>query len=296
LAVKSEIKFSFVIDARYAHIIFVMKHIKIISVIALVAALSGLSMYAFFSSPAEKKEENALVIRERKVKRGAQSKRAVRGRKTSRISVKNVAADKVKPSFDIDDEEEKKLTSEQRELLVAIRKALDDDDQKMVLKFVHKLQKSPEWPDGIPKSIKMAAIDALGWFGSSCLPEIAGFLADADGEIIQSAVEKYEEALGDFDLSDRERSVILVEASKVITDSDAMDMMLFELNNMRHSVAVETIKQLLEVAGEATKAVLPDNIEFYTGEEGMNTPEKLDEWLKENPDDPDDEEFFGAQK
>jgi len=28
----------------------------------------------------------------------------------------------------------------------------------------------------------------------------------------------------------------------------------------------------------------------------LNTPEKLDEWLKENPDDEDDEEFYGGSK
>jgi hypothetical protein len=48
--------------------------------------------------------------------------------------------------------------------------------------------------------------------------------------------------------------------------------------------------------GTATQSVLPENVEFYTGEEGMNTPEKLDEWLKENPDDEDAEETYGGSK
>ena len=144
--------------------------------------------------------------------------------------------------------------------------------------------------------IKMAAIEALGWFGAGCLPELAGFLADSDGEVVQSAIERYEEMLSDFDLSDRERSEILVQASKVIDDADAIDSMMFELNNMRHSVAVETIKRLMVEGNNATRSVLPDNIEFYTGEEGIDSAEKLDDWLKSNPDDEDDEEFYGGSK
>ena len=201
-----------------------------------------------------------------------------------------------KPAFALDDDDESNLTEVQRSLIEAIRAALDAENKDEVLKLVQRLQKSPEWPDGIPKSIKMAAIEALGWFGSSCLPELAGFLADGDEEVVQAAVDKYEEMLSDFDLSARERSEILIQASKVINDADAIDSLLFELNNMPNSIAVETIKRLMIEGNTATKQVLPENVEFFTGEENMNTFEKLDEWLKENPDDEDDEEFYGGSK
>ena len=198
--------------------------------------------------------------------------------------------------FSLDDDDEANLNAEQRKMIEAIRAALSDDDRKTVLKLVNRLQKSPEWPDGIPKSIKLAAIEALGWFGSSCLPELAGFLADADDEVVQAAIDRYQEMLGDFDLSDRERADILVEASKIINDADSMDSLLFEVINMRHSEAVKTFKRLMAEGNPATKAVLPDNVEFYTGEEGLDTPEKLDEWLKQNPDDEGDDEFYGGAK
>ena len=199
-----------------------------------------------------------------------------------------------KPEFDIDDDDEAALNAEQRKMIESIRDALAREDKKTLIKLVQKLQSSDEWPDGIPKSIKMAAIEALGWFGHACLPEIAGFLADGDEEVMQSAIDKYEEVLEDPDLSDRERSLILIQASKVIHDADAMDSMLFELNNMRHSVAVETLKVLMSTGNDATKKVLLENIESYTGEDNIDTPEKLDSWLKENPDDEDDEEFYGG--
>ena len=119
-------------------------------------------------------------------------------------------------------------------------------------------------------------------------------MADGDEEVVQSAIEKYEEALSDLDLSDRDRSLILIQASKVIDDADAMDSMLFELNNMRHSVAVKTLKVLMAEGNKATKQVLPEAIEFYTGEENINSPLKLDEWLKQNPDEEGDDEFYGG--
>lgn len=221
--------------------------------------------------------------------------RRIRGRVSSpngiAVSSGRVALD-VKPSLDYDDEEAS-LSEEYRKLLSEIRKALDGDDKRALLRLVQKVQSNRNWVSDVPFLVKSAMLDALGWFGAACLPEITGFMSDSNEEIAQSAVEKYEEALSDSELSDRERSKLLVLASQVITDSDAMESMLFELNNMRNSVAVETIKQLMASGGDATQSLLPESIEFFTGEEGLNTPEKLDEWLTANPDDETDEEFYG---
>lgn len=245
------------------------------------------------SDPKTNDNENSVVKDEGKRPRRNVSKKKVKKR---RDPAKQASDSKDKPIFALDDDDEAKLNAEQRKMIEAIRAALEDEDRARVLKLVQALQASKEWPDGIPKSIKMAAIDALGWFGSSCLPEIAGFLGDGDPEVVQSAIDKFEEALADVDLSDRERAKILLEAAKVIDDEDTMDSMLFELNNMRHSVAIATMKQLMETGTPATKAVLQENIDLYTGEEDLTTPEQLDEWLRENPDDEDDEEFYNPPK
>jgi len=281
-----------------------MRRKLIFALISLVGVLGILSCVFFVS-----RKDASASVEETSVGKGKKTPTKVKvrprrkaerigdkGRAAGTAGIEGVGKARRKPTFDLDKEDEEKLNDEQRKTINAIRLALDNDDRKTVLRLVQALQKSEEWPDGIPKSIKMAAIEALGWFGSSCLPELAGFLADADSEVVESAIERFEEMLSDFDLSDRERSKILVQASKVIDDSDAMDSMLFELNNMRHSVAIETIKQLMVEGGAATKSILTEAIEFYTGEEGLDTPEKLDKWLKENPDDEDDEEFYGGSK
>ncbi len=280
-----------------------MRTWKIVLVVVSVAVAAAVTFFALRDGESAEPQNKPNVSERPRDRRGERVRRgpqAVRERgKGHKLKVGEGGAVKVakkKPTFALDDDDEANLTAAQRSLIEAIRAALDDNNRKEVLKLVQRLQKSPEWPDGIPKSIKLAAIEALGWFGSSCLPELAGFLADADGEVVEAAVDRYEEMLGDFDLSDRERANILVEASKVINDADAMDSMLFELNNMRHSVAVETIKRLMAEGNSATKSVLPECVEFYTGEENLNTPEKLDEWYKQNPDDEDDEEFYGGAK
>ena len=278
-----------------------MKKWIIVSVVALAAVAAAVAFYALRGGESAEPQNKPKVSEKPRDNKGDRVRRGPQvGRKTQ--LKKEVAesgaikATKKKPTFSLDDDDEANLNAEQRKMIEAIRAALSDDDRKTVLKLVNRLQKSPEWPYGIPKSIKLAAIEALGWFGSSCLPELAGFLADADDEVVQAAIDRYQEMLGDFDLSDRERADILVEASKIVNDADSMDSLLFELSNMRHSVAVETIKRLMAEGGSATKTVLPDCVEFYTGEEGLDTPEKLDEWLKQNPDDEGDDEFYGGAK
>ena len=275
-----------------------LKSWKIVALVGMAGVLCVVGYLSFSSDPGKKpaKEENPVEVTDGKNARRNERKKRAKGRRNEVARAGEAKEAKKKPTFALDDDDEAKLNAEQRKMIEAIRAALDAEDRPRVLKLVQALQASDEWPDGIPKSIKMAAVEALGWFGKSCLPEIAGFLGDGDSEVVQSAIEKFEEALSDFDLSDRDRSKILIEASKVIDDAEAMDSMLFTLNEMRPSVAVETMKELIASGNAATKSVLQDAIDFYTGEENIKTPDQLDEWLKENPDDPDAEELYGGSK
>ena len=267
-------------------------------------ALGALCMWLFVfkgqdsKPPADTDKKQSVVKKAGRT--GKESRVLSRRRRGERVGGEDADGagkeEKKKPTFALDDDDEANLNDEQRKTIMAIRDALDDNDRNRVLRLVQKLQKSDEWPDGIPKSIKMAAIDALGWFGTSCLPELAGFLGDSDEDVVGAAIDKYRDMLADCELSDTERSKILVQASKVINDSEAIDSMLFELMNMRHSVAVATIKSLMLEGNAATKSVLPTNVEFYTREEDIDSPEKLDDWLKRNPDDEGDEEFYGGSR
>lgn len=74
-------------------------------------------------------------------------------------------------------------------------------------------------------------------------------------------------------------------AAQVITDSEALESMFFELNSMENTIAVEAIKKLWTSANETAKALLPEIIESVTGGDDITTPEKFDAWLLENLDD-----------
>ena len=198
-----------------------------------------------------------------------------------------------RPKFDIPQKEEENLTALQQKLLEEIRAALREDNYKQLMRLVRKMQSSDEWPDGIPNSIKKAALEALGWYGSKCLPEIVPFLADSNPEIVADAVDQWEDAIAECD-SDREVSEQVKLASRVVVDVDSVESILVEAMNMRHSVAVETFKDVLANGNEQARAKVLEQISDYTDDSTITTAEQLDDWLENNPDDPGDEEMYGG--
>jgi hypothetical protein len=156
------------------------------------------------------------------------------------------------------------------------------------------LEKKSGWPSAFPLIIRREAVEALAWFDSDCLPEIIKFIADKDPGVAQVATDELIDSVSDQDMSDRIRAQIMISSLNIPMDRDTVDHLLFELNNMRNSVAVDTVKKLWELQNKNVTSQLTDAIEFFTGEEGLDTPKKLDEWLANNPDDEGDEEFYGG--
>lgn len=230
--------------------------------------------------------KTARDARDRKRQRVAE--RRIR-RAEERVADKGESAKpRPKPVIDIEAEEERKLTAQQRKLLEDIRAALDGDHKGRMIKLIQKMQMSDEWPDGIPVVLKKAAIDGMAWFGADCLPELLGFFADSNPEVVEEVTQQYEDTLSDPDLAPEDISNILIAASRVIRDADTLDSLFTSFNELPHELGVATIKDIMENGTEQAKTVLPDNIDFYTGEDNIRTPDQLDEWLAENPDDPDD--------
>lgn len=210
------------------------------------------------------------------------------------------------PKFEIGDSEEAKLTAAQAKLLAEIRAALQAENKKEIIRLIRKLQAMDEWPDGIPKPIKLASLKALGWCGAVAIPELLGFLGDADNSIVSTAGSYWEDAIAECDhdvdrtLSDGtfEEGIAthVKNAAKVITDAEVMDSVLDEIcSGMRHSVAVETIKEILSSGNDLAKQKVKTVIENLTDDETIQTAEQLDAWLKNNPDDPDDKFMYGGE-
>ncbi len=282
------------------------KHIKLIIIaLALVGAVAG----GFYflgggtdQEPAQKEsaaERRAEVRRQRVAARKQARAKRLRKNADNQTSAKGKLVKngtKVRPSIVLEDDEMAALSTEQRALVESIQKALDDDNRAQVLKIVQNLQKSKDWPTNIPLAIRREALEAATWFGIDALPEIAGFLADANEEIRTEAIDACDSTLLDAN-GDREKSMIVTSVATVITDTDAMDSLLMSLNEMRPSVAVETIKTIWATGTEAAKTSLKEAVEFLTGEDNIDTPEKLDAWYNDpsgdNMDDEDAEETYG---
>ena len=109
------------------------------------------------------------------------------------------------------------LSKEHCIILDALRSAFDKENKAQVLQIVRDIQKNKGWEDSTPKIIKEEALEALDWFGVDTLPEVVGFLADKDKEILESAIDRFESAVEDSDIKEIDRANILVMAAQVIT-------------------------------------------------------------------------------
>ena len=278
--------------------------IKIGALLLVIAACAAVTLWCALASPsgsgAARRELQAKSQR-RDRKDRASFHRQKRGEKV--VEQTRLDPNK-KPQFGLEADEEAKLTEMQRKMLEEIRDACDEDDRKKVIKLVQNMQASEEWPDGIPAIIKLEAIDALGWFGIDGLAELAGFLKDTDPEVQKAAIDGFDEALSDPDLGDRQRAEILKVAAQVITDVDALDSMMMELDDMRNSVAVGVAIEILRTGTEESKAALleaaEERFEFDTEDDEEPPPPRteneLKKWLEQNPDDEDDKDFYGPEK
>lgn len=220
-----------------------------------------------------------------KSNKSSKSNKKLRGIASRNLNNEESIDDDENPYDNISDEEMSSLSKEHCIMLDSLRKAFDEENKAKVLQIVRDMQKTKGWEELTPKVIKEEALEALDWFGVDTLPEVVGFLADKDKEILESAINRFESAVEDSDLKEADRANILVMAAQVITDSEALESMFFELNSMENSIAVEAIKQLWISANETAKRLLPETIESVTGEDDITTPEKLDAWLRENSDD-----------
>ena len=275
----------------------------LVAMIAMIAA----TVWFMSGSDIPVKEEGRQTLRSRKV-----AERRVKPKKERKLSRlrkdkkarKIVSLGKVKPDFLDNPEEIAKLTEEMKRIFLELQRALDLDDRKKVYALVHTLQLMDEWPDGIPKSVKLKALQALSWFGAAGMAEAIGFLADSDADIRQTAVESYEHMFADsWDLGDIKLAEIMTQAVKVVSDTDALDSFYDQFSNMRDTVKAETALKILDSENRVAAKELEGKLDeiFDTQEYEVKTREDVEKFLKDAQqtykDDPqkakDDEEMYG---
>ena len=224
-------------------------------------------------------------------------------KRNGKRSVRIVEAEEVRPNvFEsvVAEDGEGKLTELQRLVLKEIQDALDADDLKALRKALKKFTAGADVGGlggyaKVPKSLRSAAVQALGWFGKEALVDLVDFMADVDEEVSSDAFDQFEQAIQDCTLSDRERAEMVKMMAKALTDPDHIDTLISTLTDMRPSVKGETAAFILTEGSPLSQAVMQDQTPFYFDDE-VQTVDGIKKWLAENPDDPDDEEFYGGGK
>ncbi len=262
------------------------------------AALMAVGIIAFAlrkdAPDPEAKDENAPSAEKGKKDKKKGSKRKHRQQESSANQSSTKSSEQ--PRARMEDDGEKALSDAQRALLDELQEALDDESLRRVATIVKKIQ--DDYRKGgdaaVPPYMREQAVEALSWFLPDSLAELIGFMADSNPDVLEDVMKNFTEGIDDAELSDRELAEIFKKIAPIIKDDDAIDAILMGLeNDMRNSVAVDTYKEIFKTGSEEIKKRLVESMQDFTGEDDLTAPEQLDAWLKENPDDEDDDEFYG---
>ncbi len=271
--------------------------VKHIAAILLVVAVG----IALFMWPTGDTGANTDAGSDSPPKQDGRKGRLSRARRNHRLSSKidESRATREKPVIEETDEE-KELDEEMRQILSSIRKALSDADLRAIRSSIAKMRASAlangatklNWTSRIPKVMRRAAVEAVGYFGVQAIADLLDFVVDEDAEVAQDAISQLELAMQDFSLGDRDRAEIFKSLSSVLTDSDALDWMLAAATDARHSVGVDTFSYISKNGTSEAKSMLSEYIDLFTGGEATTVAD-AETWLGNNPDQPDDDEFYG---
>lgn len=281
--------------------------IKIISLLAVSVAFGVfVGWFAMRSEGVEASHGKAIDnVKVTKTHNGAKVKRiteiSLERRGNGVNSVKIIESEATKPNLlgtngEIEDED--LLTAQQKSIVKELQDALDNEDYKAVKRVLGKFTASVSsggLGGNVPKVLRMKAIEALGWFSPNAVVDLTDFIFDPDDEVAEDAFSKFEMMLQDSELDDFTRAQVVKSMMSSLTDEDRVDSVLNSLMDMRNSVRADTIKTILANGTEVAKAKLMEQLEFLTDSD-VTTVADVDKWLEDNPDDADDDEFYGGVK
>lgn len=270
----------------------------LIGALAVAAVVSAAGLYMVFSGDgdAKKPAEAVKVVANRGAKPKAAKARPVRpGDKARRV--RQSFEEGRKPEIALTLDEEASLSPEMKQILSDLQDALDDNNAQAVSKLAEKILVTQRrlGQDAVPPYVREKAVEAIGFFLPGSLADLVGFMADSDPDVLQDVMDKFSEAIDDPDLGDRELSAILSSIAKALNNEDAVESLFLAIeSDMRNSVAVETYINVWETGSDEVKAKIIESIADFTGEDDIASPEALKDWLANNPDDPDDDDFYAG--
>lgn len=200
-----------------------------------------------------------------------------------RTKVTNPSKPVLDLGVDDDDDEEDKRTPAEKALAERIEKALDEEDLQMAVSC------ADEALSCAVTEIRQAMVETLGWFGEKALPELTPFLADADEDVRDSAMNEWTTALSSIE--DEKAKIGVVElAMGVLQDEDALESISGEYIGVDEKLAVESLARII-TAGKSSAGVekAKETYEFVTGDEWAGVEEAA-RWIAEEYEPPDKED------
>lgn len=188
----------------------------------------------------------------------------------------------VSPAADADGEDaEESWTPNEKALAVRIEKALDAEDLKAAVACADEALKCSI------SEIRQNVVDTLGWFGEKALPELTPFLADADDDVRESAMNEWTMALSSIE-DEGERIRVVELAMGVIKDEEVLEDISNEYIGADEKLAVESLVRIIDGNGPAEGvAKAKETYEFVTGDEWTDSA-AAERWIAEEYEPPEE--------
>ena len=184
------------------------------------------------------------------------------------------------PVLDLDDDDDDNRTPAEKALAERIEKALDDEDFGLAVSCADEAQKC-----GVVE-IRQSMVETLGWFGAKALPELTPFLADADEDVRESAMNEWTMALSSIE-DDGVKIKTVELAMGVLKDEDALEDISGEYIGVDEKMAVESLARIIEGGGSKEGvAKAKETYEIVTGDEWTDAA-GAERWIAEEYEPPE---------
>lgn len=188
-------------------------------------------------------------------------------------------------------------------IIAELKRMIEDEDSNGIAKALAgrkavfaRLLSSKKGKTVARKALGGLASAARGSGGPGLVAAVAAAVEAGDAEFTEDTVDALENVLWDFSLSDREKSALIVDVERSVTDPGLLNSLNMEIfGGMRRSVQAETLKAVLLEGTAAAKERITEAVEFVTDSADCS-PAAIDAWKAANPDDPGDEEFYGGER
>ena len=185
-----------------------------------------------------------------------------------------------KPVLLGEEDDDDSRTPAEKALAERIEKALDDEDFALAASCADEAQKC-----GVVE-IRQSMVDTLGWFGEKALPELTPFLADADEDVRQSAMNEWTTALSSIE-DDGVKIKTVELAMGVLKDEDALEEIAGEFIGVDEKLAVESLARII-CGGGSKEGVdkAKETYEIVTGDEWTDAA-GAERWIAEEYEPPE---------